>query len=246
MKRLLAAWAGLKARAFPPGAITFHLGAWSRGELSEVEGVAARALLAELGFERLFVLHGSAVQVQTETVVVVGSRGVGKSTACRALVRREGAVLVEDGLILAGEAGGRWTLVETGTLGVLRRAALLAAGPRRFLPSLGGLSPRAAGRRRGRGLPRFHRALEALAFQGGVLFSQRRKEPIVRRLLPIDRVVVAEHPESTSLSWETDGRTMSAVVDIGTRIPAGTTVRRPAMAGSRPDVLLRLEGALRR
>jgi hypothetical protein len=246
MKRLRAAWAGLKARAFPPGAITFHLGAWSRGELSEVEGTAARALLAELGFERLFVLHGSAVQVGTETVVVVGARGIGKSTACRALVRREGAVLVEDGLVLAGEADGRWTLIETGTLGVLRRAALLAAGPRRFLPSPGGLAPRAAGKRSGRGLPRFHRALEGLAFRGGVLFSQRRKEPIVRRLLPIDRVVVAEHPEGSSGSWETDGRTMYTVADVETRIPAGTTVRRPAVTGSRPDILLRLEDALRR
>jgi hypothetical protein len=202
--------------------------------------------MAEQGFERLFVLHGSAIQLGKETVVVVGSRGVGKSTACRALVRREGAVLVEDGLILAGEADGRWTLVETGTLGVLRRAALLAAGPRRLLPSPGGLAPRAAGRGSGRGLPRFHRALEGLAFQGGVLFSQRRKEPIVRRLLPIDRVVVAECEQSASGSWETDGRTMSPVADLGARIPPGTTVRRPAMTGSRPDVLLRLEDALRR
>jgi hypothetical protein len=246
MKRLREAWGGLKARAFPPGAITFHLGAWSRGELSEDEGATARALMAEQGFERLFVLHGSAIQVGKDTVVIVGSRGGGKSTACRALVRREGAVLVEDGLVLAGEADGRWTLIETGTLGVLRRAALLAAGPRRFLPSPGGLAPRAAGKGPGRGLPRFHRALEGLAFQGGILFSQWRKEPIVRRLLPIDRVVVAEYEQSASGSWETDGRTMSAVADIGARIPAGTTLRRPAVTGSRPDVLLRLEDALRR
>ncbi|MBK9088789.1 MAG: hypothetical protein IPL90_06970 [Holophagales bacterium] len=246
MRRLRTVWAGLKARAFPPGAITFHLGAWSRGALSEVEGKTARALLDELGFQRLFVLHGSAVQLGTETVVVVGSRGIGKSTACRNLVRHGGAVLVEDGLVLAGEADGRWTLIETGTLGVLRRAALLAAAPRRFLPSPGALTPRTAGRRSGKGLPRFHRALEGLAFRGGVLFSQRRKEPMVRRLLPIDRLVVAEYPESPSGSWETDGRTMSAVADVETRIPAGTTVRRPAVTGSRPDVLLRLEGALRR
>jgi hypothetical protein len=246
MNRLRTAWAGLKDRAFPPGAITFHLGAWSRGALSETEGATAKALLAELAFERLFVLHGSAVQLGSETVVVVGSRGIGKSTACRALVRHEGAVLVEDGLVLAGEANGRWTLIETGTLGVLRRAALLAAGPRRFLPSPGALASRGAGRRSGKGLPRFHRALEGLAFRGGVLFSQRRKEPIVRRLLPIDRVVVAEHLGGSSGSWETDGRTMSAVADLETRIPAGTTVRRPAVTGSRPDVLLRLEDALRR
>jgi hypothetical protein len=245
MKGLRAAWAGLKTRAFPPGAITFHLGAWSRGVLSEAEGTAARALLGELGFERFFVLHGSAVQVGTETVVVVGSRGVGKSTACRTLARREGAVLVEDGLVLAGETDGRWTLIETGTLGVLRRAALLAAGPRRLLPSPGVLVSRTPGERSGKRLPRFHRALEGLAFRGGVLFSQRRKERIVRRLLHIDRLVVAEYPESPSGSWETDGRTMSAVDDVGARIPAGTTVRRPAMAGSRPDVLLRLEDALR-
>lgn len=246
MMRLRAAWAGLKARAFPPGAITFHLGAWSRGALSEAEGTSARALLAELGFERLFVLHGSAVQVGTETAVVVGSRGIGKSTACRALARRGEAVLVEDGLVLAGEADGRWTVIETGTVGVLRRAALLAAGPRRLLPSPEGPAPRAAGTRSGRGLPRFHRTLEGLAFQGGVLFSQRRKEPIVRRLLPIDRVVVAEVPEGSSGSWETDGWAMSAVADIEARVPAGTTVRRPVVSGSRPDVLLRLEDALRR
>jgi len=69
---------------------------------------------------------------------------------------------------------------------------------------------------------------------------------MVRRLLPIDRVVIAEYPESSSGSWETDGRTMSAVADVGARVPAGTTIRRPAVTGSRPDVLVRLEDALRR
>ena len=124
MRPFLSAWDEVKRRAFPPGAVTFHLGAWSRGALTEEEGAAARALLEEFGVERLLVLHGSAIRLREETVVVVGPPAIGKSTACRALVLREGATWLEDGLVLAAESGGRWTLIETGTLAVLRRAAL--------------------------------------------------------------------------------------------------------------------------
>lgn len=246
MKRLRAAWTEVKARAFPPGAITFHLGAWSRGELSEVEGVAARALLTELGFERLLVLHGSAVQVGRETVVVVGARGIGKSTACRMLVRRQEAILVEDGLVLAGEAGDRWTLIESGTLAVLRRSALVSAAMRRLLPRIGEPGPGGAVRPAGGRVARFHRSLDGIAFRGGILLSQRRRPGGVRRLLSIDRVVVAEHPDHASGSWATDGRTMSPIRDIGASVPSGTSVRRVPVSGPWSKVLHDLAEALRR
>ena len=235
MRRLRSAWAELKSRAFPPGAVTFHLGAWSRGALSEDEGAAARALLEEVGAERLLVLHGSAVRLRGETLVVVGPPAIGKSTACRALVLREGASWLEDGLVVAAESGGRWTLIETGTLAVLRGAALFAAGPRRFLGKPGGRERGAADRGTGGVGARLHRFLDRQAFRAGVLLAGRQAGACVRRRFPIDRIVVVDDPRGKQSSWETDGRTMTPLYDVGARVPAGVAVLRRAAAGSRME-----------
>ncbi len=243
MKRLRSAWAELKRRAFPPGAVTFHLGAWSRGAISEEEGAAARALLAEAGAERLLVLHGSAIRLRGETVVVVGPPAIGKSTACRSLVLREGATWLEDGLVVAAESGGRWTLIETGTLAVLRRAALVSAGPRRFLGRPGGRERGRAGRGSEAGT-RLHRFLDRQAFRAGILLAGRQADASARRRFPIDKVVVVDDPQGKQTSWETDGRKMTPLADVAARVPAGVAVVRCPAAESRAEAWRRLAFAL--
>ncbi len=243
MTRLRSAWAELKSRAFPPEAVTFHLGAWSRGALSEEEGAAARALLEEVGAERLLVLHGSAIRLRGETVVVVGPPAIGKSTACRTLVLREGASWLEDGLVVAAESGGLWTLIETGTLAVLRHAALFAAGPRRFLGQPGGRERGGAGRGSAVGT-RLHRFLDRQAFRAGILLAGRQADTSARRRLPIDRVVVVDDPQGKETSWETDGRRMTPLADVAARAPSGVAVVRCPAAGSRTEVWRDLELAL--
>lgn len=244
MTRLRSAWEEVKRRAFPPGAVTFHLGAWSRGTLTEEEGAAARALLAEVGAERLFILHGSAVRLRGETLVVVGPPATGKSTACRGLVVREGATWVEDGLVVAAETGDRWTLIETGTLAVLRNAALFAAGPRRFLGRPGGRDRGAAGRDAGVGGARLHRFLDRQAFRAGILLAGRQTHASARRRFPIARVVVVDDPRGRQTSWEFDGRRMTPVLDVGARVPAEIALLRCRAAGSRTETWRELALAL--
>lgn len=245
MKGLRSAWARAKLRAFPAGTVTFHLGAWSRGGLTESEGEEARALLSELGFSKLVVLHGSALLVGGETVVVVGPPGIGKSTACRELARRGEGTFLEDGLVVVGETGDRWTLVETGTLEVLRRAAIVSAGPRRLVPRVSGGASRETGSRGGVIRKRVNRALDLQAFRAGVLLAPRRTGTVSRRLHPVDRIVVADEPGTSRHSWETDGRALVALEDVAARAPSGVAVRRLSAAGRLEEVRARLAAALR-
>lgn len=248
MNRVRAAWAAAKARAkaraFPPGSVTFHLGAWSRGALSEAEAGEARALLEEHGFSRLLVLHGSALEVDGAVVLVVGPRGIGKSSACRTLVRRREGRLLEDGLLVVGESQGRWMLVESGTLPVLRRTSLLEAGPRRLLPPAA--RPSSPGGSRAESFRgRLHRALDEQAFRAGVLLAGGRKAEPAGRLRAVDRVVVVSEPELPCGSFETDGHGMRGVADVASHVPAGCEVRRLATAGPRGEVVAQLAAAMR-
>lgn len=248
MRRLRAAWAAAraraKARAFPPGSVTFHLGAWSRGALLEGEAAEARGLLEAFGFHRLLVLHGSAMSVQGETVLVVGARGIGKSSACRELHRRGEGTCLEDGLLVVGEAGGRWVLVETGTLGVLGRAARLESGMRRLLPRPSGPA-RPGGEGAGSFRARLHRALDVQAFRAGLLLAGREPAGKARRLHAVDRVVVAEEAASPSGSFETDGRALREIADTASLAPPGCDLRVVATSGPLAEVVARLAAAMR-
>ena len=86
-----------------------------------------RRLMEEHGFSGLLILHGNALLVGGRVVLLLGPAGIGKSTASRRLVRLGAATLIEDGLVVVGEEPGTWQVVETGTLGVLHRAARIAA-----------------------------------------------------------------------------------------------------------------------
>lgn len=248
MKRLRAAWAAAKARAkaraFPPGSVTFHLGAWSRGALLEGEAAEARGIREAFAFDRLLVLHGSAMSVRGETVLVVGARGIGKSSACRELLRRGEGTFLEDGLLVVGEAGGRWTLVETGTLGVLGRTARLESGMRRLLPRPSGPA-RSAGERTGSFRARLHRALDVQAFRAGLLLARRGTAGTARRPHGVDRVVVAEEAASPSGSFETDGLEMREITDTASFVPAGCVLRVVETSGPLGEVVARLVAAMR-
>jgi hypothetical protein len=224
--------------------VTFHLSAWNRGSLAPEEGEAARRLMAAHGFSRLFVLHGNALLVGQEAVLLVGPAGIGKSTASRALVRRRAATLIEDGLVVVGEDAAGWKVVETGTYGVLHDAARISAVLRRLVPAptSPNTGPGGAPSERQQFLVR--RIIENLSFQWGVLLAGRPRIPMTPRLVPVARVELFPHPSPGFSSYWTDGRTFAPVGDFASAVPAGVALRPHSPIGPAREVRARLEAAV--
>lgn len=235
--RLKGLWERHKAAAFPPGAITFHLRAWSRGGLDREGSSAAGALIARHAFDHLLVLHGNALEVDGSLAVVAGPSCVGKSTVCRRLVRHRGARLVEDGLVLVGVSRTAWTVIETGTVGILARASRVGRVLRRITGAGRSLyrerevrsstRRRSVNRRLAGELP-FSLAV-LLTVSGGAGFS-----PFLQRL---DRLVVLEHPAAPAETFRIahDGG-MEAVPDPAAGVPRHVEVTRLSSVGGRRGV----------
>lgn len=131
-------WERHKARAFPPGAITFHLAAFGRRRLTEEGSAEAAALRARFGLDELLVLHGSALAGSGGATLVTGPPGIGKSTALRETAAAGLGRVVEDGVLLVGLRAQEALLVTTGTVGVMDRASRIAGRLRRLMEAHGG------------------------------------------------------------------------------------------------------------
>jgi hypothetical protein len=237
-------WERRKARAFPPGAVTFHLSAWSRESLTPEEGAAAGRLMQEHGFSGLLILHGNALFVGGRVVLLLGPAGIGKSTASRRLVRLGAATLIEDGLVVVGEEPGGWRVVETGTLGVLHGAARIAAFLRRVVPAPSAFGSRAGrwrAERRQRGL---RRVVDALAFKGGVFLAGRPRTAMAPRLLAVARVEHFAPASSEPDSFRVDGRGLAGIEELAALVPPGIAYRRHSLAGPVRQSYARVVAAL--
>ena len=83
-------------------------------------GTVAAILLAWRGFVPL---HGSAVELDGQAVLIAGPSGAGKSTLCASLVRNGGRLISDDLSVLTLTPGGRLPVLLPG-----RRAIRLATG----------------------------------------------------------------------------------------------------------------------
>lgn len=116
-------WERRKRGAFPAGAVTFHLGAWTKRSITPTADASSAEVMARYGLEELIVVHGSAWSDEGGCTLVSGPPGIGKSTLLRTLERSGQGQFVEDGLLLVGLRAGRWHLLVTGTLAVLDRTS---------------------------------------------------------------------------------------------------------------------------
>lgn len=219
-------WQKTKAAAFPPGAITFHLGAWTSQRLTVADAREVKRLVECHGFRRLLVVHGNAIEVGGHVVLIAGPSGIGKSTACRRLEARGAARLIEEGLVLIGVTGERWVMVVTGTLAVLRSASRIRHGllrPFRLTAPTRGVTVPFSGRRcRSAGSPS-----HTLAFRLAVLRHVGRCVEFQADLRDVAGLAVAVAPVDPfpSLALDPDG-SVQAIEDLRSQAPAGfrTTV----------------------
>ncbi len=237
-------WERRKAAAFPPGAVTFHLGCWTRGALDADAADRAGGLMAAHGLEELLLLHGNAVRADGRLVVIAGPSGVGKSTVCGELVRSHGARLVEDGLVLVGGASGAWSVVETGTLDVLARTSRVGRVVRR----LSGTG-RSLYRHREVRCPARWRALRRrvtgeLPFSLAIVLTVRRSGAFSPLLHRLDRLVVLEHPDAPRQAFRIRRGGMTPLADPAADAPAHVAVTRLSPVGLRGDVQARLAAAV--
>lgn len=190
--------------AFPPGALTFHLVAWQRTELTGPGAEQARAFFARFAPEELVVLHGSAWQSAAGVTLVCGPAGLGKTSVLTELEARGEGRLVEDGVLLVVLRRGRWELGSTGTVEVMRLAARISKRIRRLLLADFSfwLEHDSAGARRARPLrsvllcdwlPRF-------SFAAACLRGRSGSSPFEPVLLPVDRLVLLYHAEDPWLA----------------------------------------------
>lgn len=216
---LQALWRRRKARAFPAGAVTFHLDAWTSGRLAGDGARAATALATEHRFDGLFILHGNALRVDGGVVVLVGPPGIGKSTISRLLVREARAELVEEGLTVVGVRGASWFAVETGARDLLVRHSHISKLVRRLL--LLDTSVYHRRRRRWSRLRAFvvRCLIENLGFKAAVLLTRRDHRTHEPRLLQVDRLVLCRHPAPDVPSYRADNGSLEPIRDLAALAP---------------------------
>ena len=212
-------WERRKARAFPPGAMTFHLAAWSPGELS------CRRRGSRRGPPHGGARFRGAPRPPRDRVRVGGRdrssssvRGDREVDRVPPLVRLGDATLIEDGLVLVGEESGG---VEAGRDRYARGAPTappIAALLRRARPSAA-----ASGRPRA-GRWRAMRRQQAPSQRRRQRRVQRRRPPrrrrgsamVVRGSWPSPRRRSLFAPASSEPdSFRADGRGLAGIEDLG-------------------------------
>jgi len=237
--RLRAVWERRKARAFPDGAITFHLRTWSRRALSESDRSEALALMEAHGFEALYVLHASAFERGEQAIVVGGPPGLGKSRVLFRLAREGHGRMVDDGVVLAGSVNGSLAVVETGALPLLHRAFTISLWSRRLLlidRSVFSHPAPLASRRRRLTARLLDRVADA-ALKASVLLPRAGPVRFEPGVLPVARVVLAPHADDSylSLRLERDGRA-TPIADVPAALPADVEVLTVSPLGGRPEI----------
>jgi len=236
-------WERIKAAAFPPGAVTFHLGVWTSRRLTAADAGQMACLLDRHGFQRLLVVHGNAIEVHGRVVLLAGSSRIGKSTACRVLEARGDARVLEEGLVLLGVVGDRWVVVDTGTLGVLHSASKIRSRLlRRF--SAAALPPWIPSPTSGwkRATADF---VNALAFRLAVLRNLHRRVGFEASVRDVAGLAIAVTPEDPfpSLLLERGG-SVEVIGDLLALAPAEVSTLSFSALGSRQEKVNRIAQAV--
>ena len=241
------AWTRRKERAFPPGAVTFHLEAWGRRRMTPALEAKARGVADTVGLDPIWIVHGCAFLVGGEAAVLAGPPGLGKSRLLFELERRGEGRCLDDGLVLLGLGCGRLRLVETGTLSFARRGFRISLLLRRLLLIDRSVfsTPTPLRTRRARLVYRALWRVPDLAFKLNVVLPRGRLAPHQPCDVPVSRFVVAAHSEDPYPSFRLDGaRSFEAVRDLCGEFAPYAHVHRVSPLGPRAEVARRIRRAL--
>ena len=240
-------WERRKERAFPPGAVTFHLEAWGRRRMTPALEAQARGVADVFGLDPIWIVHGCALLLGGDAAVLAGPPGLGKSRLLFELERRGEGRCLDDGLVLLGVGRGRLRLVETGTLAFARRGFRISLLLRRLLLIDRSVfsTPAPLHHRRTRLLDRALCRVADLAFKLNVALPRGRLAPHEPGDVPVSHFVVAAHSEDQYPSFRLDGaRSFAAIRDLGAEFAPYAHVHRVSPLGSRAEVARRIRSAL--
>ncbi|HYN40649.1 MAG TPA: hypothetical protein VE129_02650 [Thermoanaerobaculia bacterium] len=239
------AWERRKNAAFPAGALTFHLDAWTRRRLTPETGGASAEVMARFGFDELLVVHGSALLGRDGVTLVAGPPGIGKSSVLRELDREGLGRFVEDGLLLVGARRDRWHLLVTGTHDVLDRSSRIGGRSRSLLgvrfcfyqnADTGVL------RKRNPIRSALLAHLPSASFTLATAFGPRPDRPFTPACHEVGALVVLPHPKDPASAVRLRGRDrVEEVADIASLAPATVAVLSVSPLGP----LLEVKGRLR-
>ena len=237
-------WEKRKRSAFPRGAVTFHLAAWTRRRLPPEDLSELAAELDRSGFDEFLVIHGSAWLAGGRITLVTGPPGVGKSSALRGLEARGHGLVSEEGLVLVGVRPGSWEVVRTGTLDLLTLASRIGGWIRRLMGIQFSLPDEAAVRQRGASLrnrdPRQFRAAN-LSFSLAAAIAPRPRRPVDPGSFEVAGLVVMPCPGYAPDSFHLRrGGEVEEIADLALLAPPAVAVRSVSPLGERNEVVRRL------
>lgn len=237
-------WESRKRSAFPPGALTFHLEAWTRRRLARDGAAAASEALSRLGFDEFLVLHGGAWLDGGGATLISGPAGIGKSSVLRELEADGHGRLVEDGLLLVGVRRGGWHLVTTGTHDLLTRASRISRRVRDLMRVDFCLYQNAEMEILRRTNPIRSAILFRLAgasFTLAAAFGPRPRRPFTPSSHEVRRLIVMPHPEDSAGALRVRaGGAAEEVAHPASFAPARVAVVSVSPLGSLPEVRRRL------
>ncbi|MGE5237162.1 MAG: hypothetical protein ACM3O7_12530 [Acidobacteriota bacterium] len=241
-------WESHKCSAFPAGAHTFHIEAWTRRTLTPPGAEAARQARESFGFDEFLVLHGSAWLADGTTTLVCGPPGIGKSTVLRSLQDMGRGRLIEDGLLLVGVSAETWHLVLTGATEVLDRASRIGRRIRELMLVDFSLfqDPNPEAMRRAHPVrAALLLRLSGVSFTLAAALGPRPNGSFSPSHLEITRLVVAHHPLDPSPSLRLHDRgPAQEVADLRSATPAGVAVMSVCPFGTLTEIRQRLRDAL--
>jgi len=212
--------------------------------LTPDEAEETRDLQHRWNFEALYVLHGNALaRSGVGALVLLGPSGVGKSTVSYSLVRNGWAELVEDGLVVVGSRQGHWHVLSTGTMRVLSRASRIGARLRRLTFARRSVFLDAEIERSGLRW-KLDRIRAWASFTLAVLLTrdQGRFSP---SLLPVARLVLAEHPNVVRPELRIDrGGEPRLIRDVSRHVPGSVGLLTISSIGGATEVRERLRRAV--
>jgi hypothetical protein len=241
-------WERRKHGAFPAGAVTFHLGAWTKRNVTSEADATSAEVMALYGFEELLVVHGSAWSDEGGCTLVSGPPGIGKSTVLRTLERSGLGRFVEDGLLLVGLRAGRWHLLVTGTLAVLDRTSRIGARVRSLVGVRFCLHQNEDSELLRRAHPFRASVLSLLPYASFTLataLGPRDGRPFKPATHEVRTLVVMPHPEDPAHALRLRrGVPAEKVIDLALLAPAAVSVVRVSPIGDLGEVRARLRGAV--
>jgi hypothetical protein len=238
-------WKNRKAKVLPKNAVTFQLRVWGRRRLEPQTFQEAKNLMQKFGFNELLLVHGNALLVNGQVVIVSGPKGIGKSTVSRILTKQGKANQLEDGVLVVGRRESKLFLVKTGTGNLAITTSKLSKFFRNFL-RVGKSSYLKPDGKTSKFKDFMIKRVIAMPSVGlSVFLTRKNKESFEPSLHEIQKVAFAFHPndEEKGIKIGENG-TLEVIQDIRTEIPASMGVQTFSSVGRSKEVQERIRQAI--